>query len=107
MGNPSELRFIPALSAAVPIDWSNVPEASKKFFQEGWATNWRTGKKRPLPATIGKFAKMLDESKFFGYMDSERTTLLLDISEFGLTPSNANREPSAEFLVGPHFYSST
>ena len=104
MGNPSELRFIPASSAATPIDWSKVPEASKKFFQEGWATDWRTGKKRPLPATIGKFAKMLDESKFFGYMDPEHSTLLLDISEFGLTRSNAIREPSSGFSVGPHFY---
>lgn len=47
---------------------------------------------------------MPDESKFFGYMDPERSTLPLHISEFGLTPSNAIRESSAGFPVGPHFY---
>jgi len=102
MGDPSCLRLVPASSATVPIDWSKVPEASKKFLLQGWGTDWATEKKRPLPVTIGELAKMLDESKFFGYMDPERCTLLLDISEFGLTKPDII--PGQRFPVGPHFY---
>ena len=104
MGNPSWLRHVPASSATVPIDWSKVPEASKKFLLEGWGTDWETEKKRPLPATIGEFAKMLDKSKFFGYMEQERCTLVLDISEFGLAKPDTIPGPSQGFPVGPHFY---
>ena len=104
MGDPSSLRLVPASSATVPIDWSKVPEASKKFFLEGWGTDWETEKKRPLPATIGELAKMLDESKFFGYMEPERCTLVLDISQFGLTQPDTIPGPGQGFLVGPHFY---
>jgi len=88
MGNPSSLRLVPASSATVPIDWSKVPEASKEFFLQGWGTDWETEKQLPLPATIGELAKMLDESKFFGYMEPQCSTLILDISEFGLTQPN-------------------
>ena len=104
MGEPSYLRLVPASSATVPIDWSKVPEASKKFLLKGWGTDWATEKKRPLPATIGKLAKMLDESKFFGYIEPERCTLVLDISEFGLTQPDTISGPSQRFPVGTHFY---
>ena len=104
VGEPSYLRLVPASSATVPIDWSKVPEASKKFLLKGWGTDWATEKKRPLPATIGELAKMLDESKFFGYIEPERCTLVLDISEFGLTQPDTISGPGQGFPVGPHFY---
>ena len=104
MGDPSYLRLVPASSAAVPIDWSKVPAASKKFFLDGWGFDWETEQKRPLPPTIGELAKMLDESKFFGYMEPKRCALVLDISEFGLTKPDDVRNPREGFPVGPHFY---
>ena len=131
MGNPSELRFVPSSCAATPIDWSKVPEASKKFFLEQWGTYYdsdteaytesdtepdnesdtgsvsdfegsMTPKTRPLPATIDDLAKMFDDSKFFGYMSSEICTLLLDISEFGLAKPRITK--SFGLPVGPRFY---
>jgi len=104
MGDPSFLRLVPASSAAVTIDWSKVPEASKKFLLQGWGTDWETGAKHPLPETIGELAKMLDDSKFLGYMEPERCTLVLDISEFGLAKPDTTPSPGQGFPVGPHFY---
>ena len=104
MGDPSYLRLVPDSSANVPIDWSKVPEASKKFFTEGWCDNYPRKKPKKLPETIGEFAKMLDESKFHGYMDLGRCTLLLDISEFGLTKPRTTGNSGEGFPVGPHFY---
>ncbi|KIM38254.1 hypothetical protein M413DRAFT_37403, partial [Hebeloma cylindrosporum] len=104
MGDPSYLRLVPAASADVPIDWTKFPEASKKFFLKGWCTSFYTGKIRPFPATIGEFAKMLNESKFFGYMEPQRCTLLLDISEFGLAKPTGVRDHASGLTVGPHFY---
>jgi len=104
MGDPSSLCLVPASSATVPIDWSKVPEASKEFFLKGWGTDWVTEKRRPLPATIGELAKMLDESRFFGYMEPKRWTLVLDISEFGLTQPDTIPGLGQGFPVGPHFY---
>ena len=76
MGDPSSLRLVPDSSASIPIDWTHIPEASKK---------WLLGNVQgPLPATIGELAKMMDETRFFGYMRSELCTLLMDISELGL-----------------------
>ena len=102
MGDPSFLRLVPDSSANVPIDWSKVPEASKKYFIKGWCHSFNHPEVKALPATIGEFAKMLDESKFFGFLEPNRCKLLLDISEFGLT------EPSPSDVlglpVGPHFY---
>ena len=131
MGNPSELRFVPSSCATTPIDWSKVPEASKKFFLEQWGTYYdshteaytesdtepdnesdtgsdsdfegsMTPKTRPLPATIDDLAKMFDDSKFFGYMSSEICTFLLDISEFGLAKPRITK--SFGLPVGPRFY---
>ena len=117
MGDPSDLRFVPSSCATTPIDWSKVPEASKKFLLDGWSEYWEpdpesddpdyegdggTLKTRPLPATIGDLAKMFDESKFFGYMKAELCTLLLDISEFGLAEPRLTA--TIGLPVGPRFY---
>ena len=88
MGDPSTLRLVPASSASTPIDWTRIPEDSKKFLLEGWGRN-RAGKiDRPLPATIGDLAKMFDERKFFGYMHPKLCTLLMDIG-LGVQESGA------------------
>jgi len=102
MGDPSYLRFVPATSATVPIDWSKIPEASKKFLLSGWGTDWSAPEEtiRSLPATIDDLAKMFDGSKFFGYMRAKVCTLLLDISEFGLAEIRTDDGRP----VGPHFY---
>jgi hypothetical protein len=84
MGDPSSLRLVPASSASTPIDWTRIPEASKKFLLDGWGYDWENDEQRSLPATVGDLAKMFDESKFFGYMRPDLCTLLMDISEFGL-----------------------
>lgn len=117
MGDPSDLRFVPSSCAATPIDWTKVPEASKKYLLDGWGEYWEddpeaddpdyegdggTLKTRPLPATIEDLAKMLDESKIFGYMTAEKCTLLLDISEFGLAKPRVTQ--SFGLPVGPRFY---
>ncbi len=81
MGDPSFLRLVPDSSASTPIDWTRIPEASKEFFFNSWGYDWKKGKKRHLPATVGDLAKMFDETKFFGYMGPELCTLLMDISE--------------------------
>ena len=117
MGDPSDLRFVPSSCATTPINWSKVPEASKKFLLDGWSEYWEpdpesddpdyegdggTLKIRPLPATIGDLAKMFDESKFFGYMKAELCTLLLDISESGLAETRLTATNGLP--VGPRFY---
>ncbi|EDR13860.1 uncharacterized protein LACBIDRAFT_321480 [Laccaria bicolor S238N-H82] len=115
MGDPSYLRLVPSSSATIPIDWTKVPEASKKFLLEGWGTDYSGTetdtesdsdseriKRRPLPGTISDLAKMFDESKFFGYMTPELCTLLLDISEFGLVKPRLTE--TVGLPVGPHFY---
>jgi hypothetical protein len=84
MGDPSSLRLVPASSASTPIDWTCIPEASKKLLLDGWGYDWENEVERPLPATVGDLAKMFDESKFFGYMRPDLCTLLMDISAFGL-----------------------
>jgi hypothetical protein len=53
MGDPSSLRLVPADSASIPIDWSRVPEAMKKFFLEGWGYDWETEEERPSFASTG------------------------------------------------------
>ncbi len=84
MGDPSTLRLVPASSASTPIDWTRIPEASKKFLLLHY---WDAEK--PFPATIGDLAEMFDERKFFGYMRPGLCMLLMDISEFGLQASGA------------------
>lgn len=94
MGDPSALRLVPASSASTPIDWTRIPEDSKKFLLQGWVRHdQETGIARPLPATIGDLAKVFDESKFFGYMRSKLCTLLMDISEFGLGVQESGPPP--------------
>ena len=66
MGDPSSLRLVPDSCASIPIDWTRIPEASKKYLLDHWGYYREADK--PLPATIGELAKMFDESKFFGYM---------------------------------------
>jgi hypothetical protein len=99
MGDPSDLIYIPASSAAVPIDWTRVPETSKKYLLDHYGYNWETDEHRPLPATVGELAKMFDETKFFGYYRPELCTLLMDISEFGL-----QAPPGPGMDAGPRFY---
>jgi hypothetical protein len=97
MGDPSDLRLVPDSSASIPIDWTRIPEATKKYFLKGWGYDWENKVQRSLPATIGELAKMLHESKFFGYMRPEQCTLLMDISELGLKDQQASG-------VLPRFY---
>jgi hypothetical protein len=122
MGDLSYLRFVPSSCATTPIDWTKVPEASKKFLLEGWGKYFEedpdyddededyegdgwTVKIRPLPATIEDLAKMFEDSKFFGYMTSELCTLLDDISEFGLAePRVPSSNTPVGLPVGPRFY---
>ncbi|KAF8722722.1 hypothetical protein AX14_004936 [Amanita brunnescens Koide BX004] len=96
MGDPSTLRLVPASSASIPIDWSRVPEATKKMLLDGWGYDWENEVQRPLPATVGDLAKMFDESKFFGYLSPKLCTILMDISELGLKPQASG--------VLPRFY---
>ena len=97
MGDPSTLRLVPASSASIPIDWSRVPEATKKILLDGWGYDWENKVQRSLPETVGDLAKMFDESKFFGYMTPSLCTLLMDISELGLKDQEASG-------VLPRFY---
>ncbi|EDR02030.1 uncharacterized protein LACBIDRAFT_332807 [Laccaria bicolor S238N-H82] len=105
MGDPSDLRFVPSSCATTPIDWTKVPEASKKFLLAGWTYySYESDSEGSgsLPATIGDLAKMLDGSKFFGYMTHSISTLLSDISEFGLAEHCSTK--SIGLPVGPRFY---
>ncbi|KIM76480.1 hypothetical protein PILCRDRAFT_826247 [Piloderma croceum F 1598] len=95
-----DIRFIPDSSASTPIDWTRVPEASKKVLLAGWGRDWETESDRPLPATVGDLAKMFSANgRFFGYFRSILCTLLMDISEFGLEVV-----PGPGTQVGPRFY---
>ncbi|KAM6499910.1 hypothetical protein JOM56_005418, partial [Amanita muscaria] len=102
MGDPSMLRFVPASSSATPIDWTRIPEATKKFFIVHYGYDWAKKEHKPLPATIGDLAKMFDEAKFFGYLGSSLLTVLMDIGEFGLQPTPPT--PGQKRPVGPRFY---
>ncbi|KIL56232.1 hypothetical protein M378DRAFT_172856 [Amanita muscaria Koide BX008] len=75
------------VSSTTPIDWTRVPEATKKYLIKQYGYDWATEEYKPLPATIGDLAKMFDETKFFGYFRSSLLTVLMDISEFGLQPT--------------------
>lgn len=104
MGNPSYLRFIPPSVSNTPINWTNVPEASKKAFTQntGYAYDWEKDAPKPLPKTIAALAKILHETKFIGYYSSDILTILMDISEFGLKAANPIGGEIA--AVGPRFY---
>ena len=52
--------------------------------------------------TVADLAKMFDESKFFGYFESNLLTTLMDISEFGLQAATPSGRSIAQ--VGPRFY---
>ncbi len=100
MGDFSYLLLVPTSVANIPIDWSRVPEASKEKLLQ-WAYDWdNLGVARPLPATIEDLAKMLDESKFFGYFEPDVCIMLMDISEFGLE----EKSPLGHIKAGPRFY---
>jgi hypothetical protein len=105
---PSFLRFVPKSSAAVPIDWSKIPENSKKYYVEAWAPYSESdedtaSEERSFPQTIGDLAVRFHEAKFFGYLGSELCQLLIDISKFGLKyASEQLKEPGLS--VGPRFY---
>jgi len=99
MGDPSDIVYVPAPASTTPIDWTHVPEASKKFLLEYYGHDWGNDVDRPLPATIADLAKMFDGSKFFGYFRPNLCTLLMDISEFGLQTA-----PGPQIQAGPRFY---
>ena len=102
MGDPSSLCFIPASGSTIPIDWTHIPEASKKALTESYGYDRETDDFKPLPATVGDLAKMFDERKFFGYFESNLLTTLMDISEFGLQATTPTGRSIAQ--VGPRFY---
>ncbi|KIL64214.1 hypothetical protein M378DRAFT_63700, partial [Amanita muscaria Koide BX008] len=103
MGDPSSLRFVPASQSATPIDWTRVPEATKKYLIGQYGYDWETRNDKPLPATIADLAKLFDETKFFGYFKSSLLVALMDISEFGLQPTPSTLGGSIA-QVGPRFY---
>lgn len=81
----SFLCFIPESSAAMPIDWNEIPENSRNFmFAQLRSILSEDMEECSLPRTIDGLAKSFHESKFFGYMNPELCQLLLDISEVGL-----------------------
>jgi hypothetical protein len=102
MGNPSSLRFIPASGSTTPINWARVPEASKKALTQTYGYDWERDVLKPLPETVADVAKMFDETKFFGYFESDILTALMDISEFGLQVATPTGRSIAQ--VGPRFY---
>ena len=59
---------------------------------------------KPLPVTIADLAKAFNESKFFGYFDSDLLTTLMEISEFGLKATTLSPTSQSIAQVGPHFY---
>ena len=91
----SILRFIPESSAAVPIDWSKIPENSKQYFVDYYETSF--------PETIGGLATTFHETKFFSYLRPELCQLLLDISEFGLKPEGLKNQTSLVFQLALDF----
>jgi hypothetical protein len=58
MGNPSDLCFIPASGSTTPINWTHVPEASKKALTKCYGYYWETDNFKPLPATVADLTKM-------------------------------------------------
>lgn len=103
MGDPSELRFVPASSSTTPIDWTQVPEDSKALLLKGWGYDWDKGARRDaLPATVGELAAWFDECKFFGYMKPAWCKLLMDI-KFGLA-AQAPAGSRIDMREGPRFY---
>ena len=101
MGNPSNLRFIPASGSTTPINWDRVPEATKKALIDLYGYDWENDRTKPLPKTVADLAKMFDETKFFGYFEPKILTVLMDVSEFGLQAATPTG-PTAQ--VGPRFY---
>ncbi|KAF8903892.1 hypothetical protein CPB84DRAFT_1773637 [Gymnopilus junonius] len=102
MGDPSYFRLVPE---SCLNDWSKIPEASKKFFKDGWRHSWLTGTEHPLSETFSEFVKLLNETKFFGYLEPKLCELLLDISEFGLaSTSESQRVDNSATEVGLRFY---
>ncbi|KAM6499177.1 hypothetical protein JOM56_004685, partial [Amanita muscaria] len=99
MGDPSSLRFVPASQSAIPIDWTRVPEATKKYLIGQYGYDWETRNDKPLPETIADLAKLFDETKFFGYFEHNLLVALMDVSEFGLQPISTPGQS-----VGPRFY---
>ena len=98
MGDPSSLRYAPSTT---PINWTRVPEATKKTLLRLYGYDWENDTTKPLPETVADLAKMFDDTKFFGYLEPKILTVLMDISEFGLqaaTPTGQSIE------VGPRFY---
>ncbi|KAF8346671.1 hypothetical protein F5887DRAFT_1101022 [Amanita rubescens] len=73
----------------------------KKALLDKYGYDWENETTRPLPETIADLAKMFDESKFFGYFESDILTVLMDISEFGL---KAATPTGPTCRVGPRFY---
>jgi hypothetical protein len=102
MGNPSHLRFIPTSVSKTPINWTNVPEASKKVLTQSYAYDWKRDVPKRLPKTIAGLAKLFDETKFVGYFTSDILTALMDISEFGLQTAKPTGQSFTQ--VGPRFY---
>ena len=106
----SYLRFIPKSSEAVPIDWSKVPEKSKKYVLGCWSPGAHrlcevvdedTASEHVLPQTFGDLVKCFHETKFMSYFGVELVQLLMDISKFGLKPEKSEGH---SYPVGPRFY---
>jgi hypothetical protein len=93
------LRYIPASTASIPINWARVPEVMKNFLLNCYGY-WENETTNRLPETIAELAKMFDETKFFGYFEHNIVTVLMDISEFGLQAATA----IGPTQVGPRFY---
>ena len=97
----SGLLFIPASASTTPINWTRVPEASKKVLLDRYGYDWENNAVRPLPATVGDLVKMFDEKAFFGDFRPDVCILMMDISEFGLQAA-----PGPGMVAGPRFYMS-
>ena len=106
----SYLRFIPKSSEAVPIDWSKVPEKSKKYVLGCWSPGAHrlcevvdedTASEEVPPQTFGDLVKCFHETKFMSYFGVELVQLLMDISKFGLKPEKSEEHG---YPVGPRFY---
>ena len=102
MGNLSYLRFIPAPGSTTKINWTHVPEASKKAV-ERYGYDWERDRPTPLPKTVADLVKLFNGKKFIGYFEPDILTALMDISEFGLQAAAPTFRRSIE-QVGPRFY---
>jgi hypothetical protein len=96
----SSLHFIPASGSTIPIDWTHIPEASKKALTESYGYDWETDDFKPLLLVTSQ--KCSTSVKFFGYFDSNLLTTLMDISEFGLQAATPTGRSITQ--VGPCFY---